>query len=259
MPSLEEQKTLRDHMRDGAEADSIMEMEHLVRILFYGDIGMGKTSLAIKTFHEIGERAALFYTDSAWSIITKHPEIAKKIKPIKFRGLGMIDNFIDGHNLQEEWYEDFDTIIWDTASTGTDRVLRNLVDTKKVDAKHMIDPMVEGRPHYRMAERYLRATIEKLNESNLHVIYTAHERKPTEEDIKASKFAIRPAMPEACYKVLAQEVQGIGWLSKEQGQSRQIQFEPTRLVTAKTQIPTIEEKTYQVNEIPNLIKKWRVQ
>jgi hypothetical protein len=106
----------------------------------------------------------------------------------------------------------------------------------------------------------LREIVYALNKTNLDVVYTAHVREPTDLDRKKKKFAIRPSGPEKCFEVLAQEVNLIGWLYKEdRGNERLISFEGTNLQTGKSQISTIEERTYKVAEIPELIRKWKNQ
>lgn len=229
----------------------------LFRGLLYGDPGAGKTDLAAKIVQAIGGRAAWFTTDSNWVVVQKYPDVASQVRRFKFDSFAQLRLFAQAHNEKVEGYEDFKTIVWDTASTGIDNMLRQMVDLKKYP-KEQVDPLVEGRPHYRIVERALSDTVKVLNETDLNVIYLMHIKDPSDADKEKRRFAIRPKAPEASYNVIAQEVQMIGWLHKEsKGSGRLLQLEGTLRETGKCQVPGILEKTYPVEEIPNLIRNWQ--
>lgn len=244
---------------------NIWEDDKLLRKLIYGDFGAGKTTLAAQIAYVLGDEpssTALLTTDSNWIVIQKHPEIAKTIIRFNYEGFKQIQAMVLAHESGIEPYCLFKTLIWDTASTGIDYSLRNLTDaTASQFEKHMIHPLVEGRPQYRIIERGLRDTVNILNKSKLNVIYTAHYREPSDNDKEGKvkkQFAIRPNIPESSFKVIAGEVQAIGWIYREsKNGQRKIQYAGTLQETAKSQIPTIPEATYNVEEIPELIKKWR--
>jgi hypothetical protein len=245
---------------------SVWSDERLLRALFYGDFGAGKTTLASQIAYVLGSETsntALLTTDSNWTVIQNFPDVAKTIDRYDYEGLKQIQAMILAREQGIEPYCSYKTLIWDTASTGVDYSLRIINDatTGMFDTKHQIHPLVEGRPHYRILERGLRDTINILSKSTLNVIYTSHYREPSQndkEDKVKKQFAISPNIPESSFKVIAGEVQLIGWVHKEnKGSKRLVQFEGTLNETAKSQIPTISEKTYPATEIPELIKKWK--
>lgn len=238
------------------EPANLWEETRLVRALFYGDYGAGKTTLAAQISKVIGGQAAIITTDSAWTVIHNDPELAKDITRYKFDSFHAIKLMIQAHNEGIEPWASYRTFIWDTFSTAVDRVLRHLVKVKPF-LNQQVDPSLEGYPHYRMAANGLKEVVDLFNESDLNVIYTAHIKFPNDNDAKKKQFAIRPNSPEAAYGVVAQEVQLIGWLYREGREvQRKVQFQGTTQETGKSQISTIPEATYLANQIPELIQKW---
>lgn len=240
---------------------SLTEEKKLFRALFYGDPGAGKTSLAIECIKMLGGRTALVTTDSAWSVIFNQDKaVLEEIDRYPFSGFSQITALLEARSEGIEPYASYNNLIWDTVSTGVDGVMRNLVDKitdNKIRAQQP-HPLVEGWPHYRIAERALRDTVNLLNKTDLNIIYTAHIREPNENDKAKKRFAIRPNMPQASFNVVAQEVSLIGWLHVEKSKHL-IQTAPTLTETAKSQIPTIPQGIMEVSQIPELVKKWRNQ
>jgi AAA domain len=225
-------------------------------VLLYADPGGGKTDLGIKIANLVGSNICLLYTDRNWTTILKYPEITRKVTRFPFGGLSQIKTILDARDAGIEPYVNFDTLMWDTTSTGISLGLRNLV-TKRKFPKDQYAPDLEGRPHYRLIELQLQELCERINRTDLHMIYTAHLRYPTEQDVKQGKISLRPAMPEASFRVVAQHANMIGYLHKrESGGQRYIQLSGTEQVVAKCQIPNIEEKTYPVERIPQLLEEW---
>lgn len=234
----------------------LSDERRLFRSLFYGDPGSGKTSLAMECVKVLGGETALITTDSAWTVIlSESQEFLDTIHRLPFSGFSQITTFLDARDQGIEPYAKCTNLVWDTVSTGVDHVMRNLVDQLPYDAKAQSHPLVEGWPHYRIAERALLDTILRVNKTDLNVIYTAHIRDPTEADTKKRRFAIRPNMPQASYNVVAREVSMIGWMYVDKGKHR-IQTAPTKTETAKSQIPTIPQSDLAVEDIPTLLRKW---
>lgn len=243
-------------LRAMGQPSDLWAEERLVRALFYGDFGAGKTTLAAKIAQVIGGKVALITTDSAWTVMHNYPDLAKNVIRYPFDSFGQVKLMVEAHMEGIEPFGEIKTFIWDTISTSIDRVLRDLVKRKKF-INQQVDPDIEGYPHYRMVANGLKEVVELFNKSDLNVIYTAHVKFPSEADRKNQKFAIRPTANEMAYQVFGQEVQLIGWLSREsQSAQRKIQFKGTVAETAKSQISTIPEDTYLVDQIPELIQKW---
>jgi hypothetical protein len=240
------------------EGIPLTEESRRVRLCFYADPGLGKTTLSGKIAHLLGGDICLITSDSAWTVLLGHPEIAKKIQRWPFEGLSQISAIAEAHMEGIEPWCNFNTLIWDTVSTSVSNVLRSLVAAHpNTDAKDALGRTVEGWPHYRTTEGLLKDTIELLNKTKLNIIYTAHVKDPTDTDRKNSKYAIRPAMPDASYKALAREVNLVGWLHREAAnQELKIQTVPTTTVTAKSQIPTVPQIIQPVNNLPQQIMEW---
>lgn len=242
-------------------ADSTLDKEKkLARFMFYGDPGAGKTTLAASIALELGEKVMFVTTDSAWSVLYKYPDWLNRIHRVPFGGMSQLVAMVHARAEGLAPYAECDTLVWDTASGGLAISLRNLVKGKPLPAaflKQQIDKDSPVWQHYGLLVNALTDTIDVLNRSDLHIIYTAHTREPGENDIAKKKFAVRPDMPEKSYLAIAKEVGLMGYMYKEKkGSERLIQFEGTLTESAKSQITGIEETTYKASDIPSLVKGW---
>ena len=230
------------------------DIPKLARLFIYGDPGVGKTDLTARIIQAYGGKPIWLYTDSGISTVTKFPELAKETWFAPFDGFNQVRLIAQARDEGIEPFCNYDTLVLDTVSTAGINVLRELVETNPMpgEQKHR---NIEAWGHYRLLENSLKDTIKVLNRSGMHTIYLAHIRDPTEKDKEKKRFAIRPAGSEGAYRVVAQEVNAIGWLYKDRD-GRKIQFSATLQETAKTQIPTVDEKTYPVNQVPELISKY---
>lgn len=243
-------------LQDMGEPMSISEVPKYLRAMIYGDPGVGKTDFLVKIVEAIGLKAIWLTTDSGWTTVLKYPTIAENVWKVPFDSFAQIRLMVQAREEGIEPFCNYDILCWDTASTSINSMLRDVVKKKPLP-KEQSDPSIEAWGHYRMVESALKDTVDVLKKSTMHVLYTAHIRDPTQQDKEKKRFAIRPAGPEACYRIIAQEVNLLGWLYKEnRGSKRLIQFEPTLQETAKTQVPTINETTYEATQVPELISKF---
>lgn len=247
---------LQARLEKMASAVDISKESKLFRGCLYGDFGAGKTTLAGMLIGE--DRAAWITSDSAWTALYKIPGIKDQVIRWPFEGYSQIRTICDGHAEGVEPFASLKWLVWDTVSTAVGDVLGKLAEAYPFP-KEQIHETLEGRPHYRMAAGGLKKTITALNRSGLNVVYICHDRLPSESDKENRLYAIRPNMPEASYKVMAQEVNLIGWLHKDAQGNRQVQLNSTRLVTAKCQLPGIEEQIYTPEQLAELVKKWQLQ
>lgn len=242
------------------EPASLYDQGFIFRGLIYGDPGAGKTDLGIKIADAVsgGGKICLVYADSNWTTVLKYPEIAKKVHKYPFGGFSTIKTILAAREEGLSPYCDFSVIMWDTWSTSVDQVLRQLVDKRKYP-KEQHDPEVEGWPHFRLVERGFIDLISLLLKSNIHIVYTAHERWPSDQDLKKGKVANRPQAPEATYNVLARDSNMIGFLYKEDPSlQRLLRLNGSKQVKAKCQVPGLEEITYKVEDVISKIKELAV-
>lgn len=245
-----------ESLREMGETKTLADIPKLVRGYIYGDPGTGKTDFVARVCQELNLSPIWVYSDSGYSTVFKYPDVAERTTFIPFDSFAQIRLISQAHDEGHEPYSKHDTLVWDTVSTGTNNMLRTVVKLKPLPSEQK-DPSIEAWGHYRMVESAMKDTIDVLTKSNLHVFYLAHIRDPTDKDKEKKRFAIRPAGPEATYRIIAQEANLIGWLFKEgKDNQRQIQFSGTLQETAKTQIPTIQEKTYPVAQVPELLSKY---
>lgn len=227
-----------------------------LRALLYGDFSVGKTDLAVKMLYEIGCRKILAVTsDSAWVTWLKYPEISDCIERVEFVGYSQVQAMMAARAAGMAPYSEYDGMLFDTFSTAHTNVLSSIVDQKTfADQQHPESP---GWTTYNVGTTGAKKTISALRRSNLHIVYTAHLREPSETETKANKLQSRANIPEQAYKALAQEVNLIGLLSKERaGGERSIQVDMTNRVAAKNLISTLTQPKYNVNDVPKLIREW---
>lgn len=249
---------LLDELNKLGEPASLYEQQFIFRGLIYGDPGAGKTDLGIKIANAlcpVDKKICLVYADSNWTTVKKYPNIAKKVHAYPFGGFSMIKTILAAREEGIEPYCDFSVLQWDTWSTSVDQVSRQLVDKRKYP-KEQHDPEVEGWPHYRLLERGFIDLITLLLKSNIHIVYTAHERWPSDADLKKGKVANRPQAPEATYNVLARDSNMIGFLFKEDpSPQRFLRLNGSKQVKAKCQVPGLDEITYKVEDVVSRIKE----
>ena len=249
-------KTRAEQLRIAEGSSTVSNEKRLLRALFYGDFGSGKSTTALKC---VEDKGIWVTTDSAWVVIDKYPELQDKITRFPFTGFSQIRSFCEAKAEGIEPWASADTLIWDTFTGSIESTLNFFIDTLPVfnDQRH---PEVPSWTHYGLIQRKLRETIDVLSKSQYNVIYLGHNRDPNEQDKLSGKFASRPNAPEASYNIVAREVQLLGWLFKEaKGSQKKIQFEGTTRQSAKSQVSTINETTYLLEQVPELIKKWKMR
>lgn len=263
MDQKEFEAELRKWLESGTQTIANASEKKLLRAMFYGDFGTGKTSLAGQIVKACSGRAMLFYTDSNWTVLQKDPEAAKLIDVKPFENYTQLRVFAHGATTGVEGFDEYDWLILDTASTAVYEILRVLVKNVKFeDQRH---EELESWSHYNLVRAKTLEMIRELNRSNLNIIYLCHDQDPSKQEKEkdvVKHFAARPNMPEKTYNIYAGEVSLIGWLAKEEerGQvARTVNFQGTLRRAAKSQIPGIEETKYQADEIPELVKKWKLQ
>lgn len=250
------EKKLADALKLVTPPEPLSDISRPLRVCFYADFGVGKTTLAMEIFKALGfKKGLLISSDSAWTTVLNFEE-ASRIEKLDFKGFTQVRAIVEACNEGLPGY-DYDCLIWDTISTSHYSVVDNVTEAQKFTDQ--IHPDSPGWTHYNLANRGIRLTIESLKKSNLNVIYTAHNREPSVQEVAKGKLLRRAAMPEGAYKLLAQEVQLLGWLNVDRSGQRVVQVSPTNLIAAKTQIPTIPDSMNSVpaSQIPVLLKKWK--
>lgn len=237
----------------------LQDEDRLFRAIFYGDFGAGKTSLAAECVRVLGGNALWVTTDSGYVVLEKYPDLYPKIQRVPFVSMRQLRNIAQAHDEGIQPYADVSTLVWDTVSTSVQDTLTGLVGPGQLYfEKEQLAPTLEGRPQYRMVERSLIKTIKILRDSKLNIIFITHMKEPSEQEKNKGKLAVRPNMPEASYNAVAREASIIGYVHKEKrGEARYISCEGTITEAGKSQIPTIPEKKYKVQEIPPLLELWK--
>lgn len=244
------------------EPKTLSEQRRLFRSLFYGDFGQGKTTQSGQIAKVIPGNALYVTTDSNWTVLSNIPELEYKVARLRYQSYG---DWRDGqlrlygmlHDIVDKYKDgkEYSTLVLDTVSFMVDITRIHL--TKKKKFKDQRTPDASSWTHYNLIKDQLVELVIDFTNTNLNIIYIAHEREPTETERESGNFKLRPDLPESTFKTLARECNLIGYCFKDRnGGDYKFQTEGTSRITAKSQIPTVKQTIYKADQIAPLIQEW---
>lgn len=222
------------------------------KCLLYGEPGAGKTKLA----HTIGNKILTIAADSAgWESLKNHPELGlgTRIKLLRYRGLATLELVYEALNERVKGYEDYDTLIIDTANhistLSLDRVTSIRIDKKggiaekasEVSSKFDFERDMFGVHNENTFK--LRGQFLKLFDLPMNVIATAHATE-REGNTKGKRDVTYPDLTPKVFASLNGSSSMVAFLTANTIQKkdntvsydRVLQVHPTYSVRAKTRI-----------------------
>lgn len=237
--------------------------------ILYGEFGVRKTTTALRC---MTNRAIILYADPGWHVVHNHPEEFDEdnVIPIKYESLTQVRRIIEAVETNAEGYEGVDLIVVDTLSQIQENYIDFLLEnaqysgnfrekaTAKAGRKLEGESSVEipGMPDYHLARNKIRPVITALVACSADVIFLAHTREPSPIEKGQGKIERRPNITEALYKVVSRNATFIGYMEKGK-EGYTVNFEPSKTLSAKAQIPTLTDKKILSEELPKHIHDWK--
>lgn len=232
----------------------------------FGEFGVGKTVVAARCADEKGLDIA---TDTGSDSIYNHPELVDKIDVVPYSGLSHLTGVAEAITEQIEGYEKYDLVIADTVSQMQEEYLDWLMDNFKFTGNYrekaiprnprlgLQEQEITGLPDYHLARNKMRLPIKALIKAPVNVIFLAHVREPSMLDVQKGKLVRRPSMTETVFKLIAREASFLGFMERE-GSKRTIQFMTDKRTVSKSRIKELDDKTINADDLPEILKKWRM-
>jgi len=224
----------------------LTELDPFVKMLIYGDYGVGKTILAC----QYGDN--ILYIDSAtgWVSCQNHKEIMdKNIERMAYKGLSQLDVLAEA---VLEGHIKCDTIILDEGSSMAVKDLDVVLKARSAKDANK-DPDVPTRPDFFANTERVRRTISRILQLPCNVIILAHVRED-KDDAKGIVYT-RPAFSPKTRQTIVQECHLVGYMTANEVSAdgtpeyvRKLQVHPSARITAKTRIDGLPV----VIENPNL-------
>jgi hypothetical protein len=217
----------------------LQETETYVKVLLYGEAGVGKTVLACN----FGEKVILVDSAEGWVSLINHPEVEKKVQRIQYQGLSQLDAIcdaiIEGHLV-------CDTLVLDEAS-GIAVLDLDTVLKARSDKDASKDPNIPTQPDFFSNTERIRRAMSRILRLPCNVVLVSHQREDRDE--RTGRTFIRPAFTPKTRQSIVQLCHLVGHLTAneltdEDGTTyvRKLQVQPTAVITAKSRIgglPTV--------------------
>lgn len=237
-----------------------------LKSVIYGDAGMHKTV----TSCSIGN-TLLLAADPGWVSVQNHPDIWRTTTPIPFMGFRQLETLALALFWQEPPYDQYDTFVVDTLAFIQENYIDDLIRSGKFkkdtrpefvvrDPKAAEDLVIKELPgvdDYHAAKNILRGPCRDLMKAPLNVIFLAHEREPSREELKNNYRLVRPDVTEALYKIIFRDAHLVGRTSKNPKGQRIIDFNGTDRQAAKSRIAKLNDRQILAEDFPRIIKHWQ--
>lgn len=244
---------------------STAEIEPYYKGFLYGEYGVGKTVLMAKLARK---KLLLVHTDRNYQSVLNHPEVLDKVVFQPYTGISQLAAIAEAVTEKAVIggfdYGEIDLVGIDTISQIQEEYLDWLMDnyqwkgalreaaTPAPGTKGLKALDTLGRPDYKVARDVMRGPIKQLIKAPVDVIFTAHLREPNATDTSITR---RPTVTEAVFKLIAREVNFIGFMQAKKGE-RTIQFEADPKTVAKTGIKELNS-TLSADKTVEVLHNWK--
>lgn len=244
------------------------------RSLIYGAPGVGKTVLGVSIALALGPRCFYVPTEPSEETLEDWPELRERTTIVDYGGINMLNEIVSAFRAGE--YPEHRTIMIDTADELVEIMLDEFVAGYKPpkNTRPVAEPKpgvrlprleVAGNDDYRFLRDGIRPALRNLCTLPVHLIFTSHVREPTwaDEDRKRTMGTplppLRADMPYKTYKLFSKYVGVMGHMTRK-GEKRTISFRTdTTKEEAKSRIRELDNKVFNADELPEIIKNWSLR
>jgi energy-coupling factor transporter ATP-binding protein EcfA2 len=219
--------------------------------LLYGPFGAGKTTLAMGLAQRLrasfGGRILYLDSSDGWVSLDNIPSLKDGATRYELGDSKDLATIGEALRKRSKGFEDFTVLVIDEASSIATDVLENVVRDRTGTDRNVELPEVEGKDYGTMTQ-ILGATLRNLKKvPNLHVIVLAHSRdKQDHRKVTITFPAFSPMMLTEIQKIshltgyVTAEMKGTAANTEY---IRQVQSQPTMLISAKSRIGHMPVKT----------------
>lgn len=205
----------------------VEEATSYAKLMVYGPPGSGKTVFAC------GSPNTLLIDIERGSRSLLNHEHTKATDVLEFRSIQqfklLIDRLKDGGSLHGKW----DTLVVDSA---TELQKRDLDDVLKREAKAdpSRNPFIPTGPDYNANTEHMRQIFSDLRNLPMNIVILAHVKE--EKDDSTGRVLLRPNLTAKLAGTVNHLVDTVGYLTRDEDGTRNLQVHQTPKVTAKTRI-----------------------
>lgn len=238
--------------------------------ILYGDFGKRKTTTALRCMQQ---KAVLLHADRGWNVIRNHPDEFSEanVIPLVYQGLSQVKAIVEAVIENQEPFNNVDLIILDTVSQMQEKYIDFLNENFTIFGREKATPLpgkkdeagrplqevsITGLPDYHLTRNKMRPVIDLLIQAPVDVLFLAHVREPSPIEVQKGKIEVRPNVTEAVYKLMARDATFIGFM-EERKDEYTIDFKPSRVLSAKSQIASLTDKKIKAEELPKYLQEWK--
>lgn len=261
---------------DALQPESLTTRAKFLKNFWYGEYGTTKTVTSIKCVLEANpdKRALVIATDTGTDSIYNHPELLDRTDIVPYSGLSQLTAIAQA--VSEKLtvgvtdYSQYGGILVDTVSQIQEEYLDWLLENFKFagnfrekavptsEARKLgyTDQEITGMPDYHLARNNMRGPIKALVKAPVDVYFLAHLREPSFLEQQKGKLVRRPTLTETVFKLIAREASTLGFMERK-GSKITIKFETDPKTVAKSRIKELDNQTISVNNLPEILTKWK--
>lgn len=256
--------------------EQLVGRSRYLKNFWYGEYGSTKTVTTIKCILACnpGKKALVISTDTGTDSIYNHPELVDFVDVVPYSGLSQLSAIAQATTeklvIGDTDYGEYGGISCDTVSQMQEEYLDWLLENFKFTknyrekaeplpaarSKGYKDQEITGMPDYHLVRNNMRGPIKELIKAPIDVYFLAHLREPSFMEQDKGKITRRPTLTDAVFKLIAREASTLGFFERK-GNKRTVLFETSPKQVAKSRISELDDKTINVDDLPEILHKWK--